>query len=126
MKFLTDVAVPRLIIDSLRARGHDVQRVHEVGLDRSADGDIMEQARKTGRSVITHDLDFGTLLAASGDDAPSVVILRIGQSEPCVQLARLIVALERHGHLLDEGVVLLVSASSERIRRLPILRDSLR
>lgn len=37
---------------------------------------ILEKALDEGRVLLTHDLDFAELLAASGGKAPSVIVFR--------------------------------------------------
>ena len=120
MRFLADVAIPRLVIERLRACGHEVRRAIELGLDMSADADILQRARDDDRVVLTHDLDFGALLAASGDEAPSVIILRLRDAAPEAQYRRLDEALTKLEHALGAGIVLVVRPSDERMRRLPI------
>jgi predicted nuclease of predicted toxin-antitoxin system len=48
----------------------------DEGLQRLADVEVLAKARAEARTVVTHDLDFGDLLAAGGANAPSVVIVR--------------------------------------------------
>ena len=38
---------------------------------------MVEIAKQNGETVLTHDLDFGTLLSFSGESRPSVVIFRV-------------------------------------------------
>jgi len=38
------------------------------------DAHILDKARSEGRIVLTFDLDFGDLLAASGEKLPSVIV----------------------------------------------------
>ena len=41
------------------------------------DPEILRKARTEGRILLTHDLDFADLVAASGSALPSVVIFRL-------------------------------------------------
>jgi len=41
------------------------------------DAEILQKARSENRIVLTFDLDFGDLLAASGENLPSVIIFRL-------------------------------------------------
>ena len=75
MKFLADMGISPRSVEYLRTVGHDAVHLHELGLDRMADTDILAKARVEGRIVLTHDLDFGDLLAASQALLPSVVLL---------------------------------------------------
>ena len=40
-------------------------------MSRATDSEIVAEARRTGEVIITHDLDYGHLLAFSGEQAPS-------------------------------------------------------
>ena len=43
-------------------------------MGRLPDMKILVKAKEEGRILLTHDLDFGELLAASGGSLPSVII----------------------------------------------------
>ena len=70
MKFLADMGISPRLVAELRDKGHDAAHVHERGLGRSTDPEILAAARDEGRILLTHDLDFGKLLAASGGNLP--------------------------------------------------------
>jgi predicted nuclease of predicted toxin-antitoxin system len=42
-------------------------------MDRASDDEILDKALKEHRVILTHDLDFGKLIAFSGKTLPSVV-----------------------------------------------------
>lgn len=46
-------------------------------MGRLLDGEILAKARAEGRILLTHDLDFGELLATSGGSLPSAIIFRL-------------------------------------------------
>ena len=52
-------------VASLRKAGHDVVHLRDEGLLKMEDGSILDKARSEVRIVLTFDLDFGDLLAAS-------------------------------------------------------------
>ena len=85
MKFLINMNLPRELGRRLSNLGHDCRHVGDVGLSDASDEAIVEAARKAGETILTHDLDYGSLLAFSGEPSPSVVIFRlrnIRQSSP--------------------------------------------
>jgi predicted nuclease of predicted toxin-antitoxin system len=49
----------------------------ERGLARAPDESIVAHARERGEVLVSHDLDFSRILAASGCSSPSVIILRL-------------------------------------------------
>jgi predicted nuclease of predicted toxin-antitoxin system len=55
--------VTPLIATHLRAIGHDAVHAHEIGLDRAADIELLDVARRQGRVIVTADLDYPRLLA---------------------------------------------------------------
>lgn len=68
------------------------------------------------RSVISADSDFATLLSLTGDTAPSLLLLRSGDSlSPAEQVALSTVADE-----LEAGAVVSLSNRHLRVRRLPL------
>jgi len=82
---LTGCAAPRLILDQgvprdaaarLRSLGHERVHAGEIGMYKSADGEILAWAADRGAVVVTLDADYHTILAASGASGPSVIRLR--------------------------------------------------
>jgi len=74
--------------------------------------------------VLTRDLDFGRLLALTGDRSPSVVLLRMHRVLPADSGTRLIDVLRRHAADLERGAIIALSADSDRVHLLPLRRDS--
>ena len=77
MKFLVDMGISPMTVDYLQKLGHDAVHVHAEGLDRLPDSDVLKKAREEGRVLLTHDLDFGLLIAASEASTPSIIIFRL-------------------------------------------------
>jgi predicted nuclease of predicted toxin-antitoxin system len=77
MKFLADMGISPHVVEELRQKGHNATHLLDEGLYRMTDGDILEKARQEKCVLLTHDLDFGELLAASGGNLPSVIIFRL-------------------------------------------------
>jgi predicted nuclease of predicted toxin-antitoxin system len=84
------------------------------------DSAILEKARDEGRVVLAHDLEFGDLLAASGDDLPSVVIFRLRNMRPERVSNALDRVLAQCRGALEKGAVVSVDEVSIRTRPLPI------
>ena len=66
----------------LRDLGFEAAHLHELGLDRLPDSEIVEKARRERYVVLTHDLGFGELLARSGAELPTVVIFPLHSMRP--------------------------------------------
>ena len=84
------------------------------------DGDILGKARSEGSVLLTHDLDFGELLAASGGNLPSVIIFRLKDMRAENVNSHLFSILEKQSPALEKGVVCSVSERKVRIRTLPL------
>jgi predicted nuclease of predicted toxin-antitoxin system len=120
MKFLADMGISPKSVTFLQSLGHDAVHLHEQGLDRLEDSTILEKARNEGRVLLTHDLDFGELMAASGAQLPSVVIFRLRNMRPERVNRHLKEIVSQHRYSLDEGAILSVTEDQIRIRLLPI------
>jgi predicted nuclease of predicted toxin-antitoxin system len=72
MKFLVDMPVTPLTVTHLRAAGHDAVHAHEIGLDRAADAQLLDVARREERVIITADLDSPRLLVLHQASRPGI------------------------------------------------------
>lgn len=106
----------------LEMAGFRVVHWSEVGNPRASDEILLEWARANGCVLITHDLDFGTLLAAGGHMTPSVLQLRTGDLAPDVYAPVLTEALNQVRDALETGSLVTVSPAEGRIRILPLKR----
>ena len=70
--------------------------------------------------VLTHDLDFGAILAATHGAKPSVVQIRAKDVSPDVIGRQVIVALRQMASELEQGVLLTVDPNRTRMRVLPL------
>lgn len=122
IKFLADMGISPRSIEYLRKLGYDAIHLYEEGLERLADSEVLAKGRAEGRVVLTHDLDFGELMAASGAELPSVVIFRLRDMRPERVNRYLEEIIERYGGLLEEGAIMSVGEGKIRVRSLPIER----
>lgn len=120
MKFLLDMGVSHHTATFLRTKGYDAIHLLDLQLIRATDRESIELARRENRIVLTHDLDFGTLMAASSEHLPSVVIFRLNDMRPLNVNRHLSVILERYADVLVSGAILSVNEYRIRVRRLPI------
>ena len=120
MKFLADMGISPRSVAHLREQGHDAVHLHELGLDRLPDCDILALARAEERIVLTHDLDFADLIAASGAALPSVVIFRLRNMPARRVNDYLRLLLTQHAETLRLGAVVSVSESQIRVRPQPL------
>jgi len=72
--------------------------------------------------VFTHDLDFGTLLAHTGADGPSVIQLREQDVDPIRVGAAVIAGIAQCQEILGLGALVTIDLSRAKARILPIRR----
>ena len=73
MRFLADMGVSLRVVEWLRSSGHDAIHLRDEGLQILPNGEIFQKAHREERIVLTFDLDFGEIVAASGGRSVSVV-----------------------------------------------------
>jgi predicted nuclease of predicted toxin-antitoxin system len=120
MRFLVDENMSRKWVRELLAHGHSASHWLAVGNRAAPDLEIMEYARKTKSIVLTCDLDFGDILAASGRATPSVLQLRPGKLRPEVLITRVIAAITQHNRMLQAGSLITIDLRRSRVRALPL------
>jgi predicted nuclease of predicted toxin-antitoxin system len=91
-----------------------------LGQANAPDTDILSYAKERGQVILTFDLDFTDLLAASGANTPSVVILRTRTLRAEKLQARLLEILKQCQDDLNNGAVVIVEDAKARVRTLPI------
>lgn len=120
MKFLADMGISQTTVHSLKEQGFEVVHIRDINMHRSLDSEILTKAKKDNRIVLTCDLDFGALLAASGESYPSVVIFRLEDETPFNMSKRLKQVLAESSEALQSGAIITVEEARHRVRALPI------
>ncbi|MGQ9628651.1 MAG: DUF5615 family PIN-like protein [Anaerolineae bacterium] len=120
MRFLLDMNVPRVLGERLRGQRHQCRHVGDIGLARADDRKIVEEAKAARETIITHDLDYGHLLAFSGGTSPSVIIFRLRNSYPDNLFARIMGTWDTIEKPLEEGAIVVLEDAVLRIRKLPV------
>jgi predicted nuclease of predicted toxin-antitoxin system len=80
----------------------------------------MRYAQEQGRVVLTHDLDFGRLLAFSKATHPSVIQFRALDIRPAALGPQVLQSLSLHEAVLREGALITVETGRTRSRILPL------
>lgn len=122
MKFLVDEYLSPNLADALNRAGHDAVHVGDVGLRSADDQSVLDHARSQPRTILSADTDFGTLLAASREATPSVILVRLSSPRRTSELS----ALLQHQlpDILDAisaGSIIVIEDSRIRVRPLPLL-----
>jgi len=122
MKFVIDMNLsPSMCLD-LHQAGWESIHWSRVGNIFAPDQEIMQWALTEHRVVLTHDLDFGALLAVTEAAGPSVVQVRTQDVRPHVLAPLLIPVLRQHETELEAGALLIVDEGRARVRILPLSR----
>jgi len=101
---------------------HQIEAVHwsTVGKHDAPDILLMDWARKNDHIVLTHDLDFGTALALTKAEKPSVIQVRT-QNVTVSHLSKMVItSVETYAELLAKGALLVLDEDKKRIRILPL------
>lgn len=77
LKYLADLHISPLTVETLQASGFTIQRVAHILSPRAKDSEIVALARLEDWVILTQDLDFSALVAKSGATRPSVISLRL-------------------------------------------------
>jgi predicted nuclease of predicted toxin-antitoxin system len=103
MKVLIDMNLSPRWVEVLTRAGFAADHWSSLGPRDAPDQEIMAYARSNGYVVLTHDLDFGAILAAAGGDKPSVVQVRAADISAAVIAGAVIGALQQMAGDLDRG-----------------------
>ncbi len=120
MKVLIDMNLsPRWIMELAEA-GFEAIHWTSCGEITAPDSEIMAYARAKNYVVLTHDLDFGTILAVTQGDKPSVVQIRSDDVTPASVGKQVISALTQMTLELEAGALVTIDPKRTRIRVLPL------
>jgi predicted nuclease of predicted toxin-antitoxin system len=122
MKLLIDMNLSPRWAARLEAAGIAAKHWSSLGAHDAPDAEIMSFAKANDYVVLTHDLDFGAILAATQSNKPSVVQIRTDVVDPDAIADPVIGALQAMASELEKGVLLTIDLKRVRLRVLPLLR----
>lgn len=122
MRVLVDVSLSPGWADVLARAGIESVHWSSVGDLRAPDAQLLGWARERGYWVLTYDLDFGAILAATAARAPSVIQLRSQDVIPDRMAPVVLQAIEEYRDELEAGALISIDESAARARILPLLR----
>ena len=120
MKFLVDMNLSPGWVDFLVEAKHEATHCSNVGLAETSDAILMRWAAEHGYVVLTNDLGFGAILAATQRRKPSVVQIRSGTLTPKVIGSVVLTAIRQSFQELEEGALVSVDVGRSRLRVLPL------
>ena len=120
MKLLVDMNLSPRLAALLAEAGFPATHWSEIGPVGAADPAIMAYAKTHDLIVLTHDLDYSAILAATNADKPSVVQIRAADLMPELLAPPIIIGLARCRQALAEGALLTIDPARMRLRLLPL------
>ena len=120
MKVLVDMNLSPGWVTFLAEAGFDAVHWSDVGSGSTLDTELMQWAAERGYVVLTADLDFGAILAATQSRGPSVVQVRSDILTPRSIGAAVVAAIRQGRQELLDGALISVDAARARLRILPL------
>lgn len=120
MRILADMPISPRTVVFLQGLGHEVVHAIDLGMARAPDEEIVNYAKVAGLSILTEDLDYGAILAVTGEMNPGVIILRVGNWTREQVESRLRRVLEELPEESFRNSIATVDRHRVRFRRLPI------
>lgn len=106
----------------LAQHGFDAVHWSAIGAPTTPDDEILAWGREHAFVVITNDLDFSAILAATSGRAPSVVQVRMQDLLSDAAVNAVARALDAYREEVDGGALLSIDESGTRVRMLPLRR----
>lgn len=122
MKLLIDMNLAPAWCGALGRYGFTATHWSAVGDPRATDKTIMAYAQVGGFVVLTHDLDFGILLALTHAGGPSVIQARTRDIAPGQLAPRVAALIKQHAAELKAGALITLDDLRSRVRVLPLHR----
>lgn len=120
MRILVDCCLTAGWVAVLEHAGHEAVHWRSIGAIDATDEQILDWAAVNGHIVLTHDLDFGALLASRKASVPSLVQVRAQSHLPKVVGAIVVGAIAQFADELAEGAIVTVDAVRAKVRMLPL------
>jgi predicted nuclease of predicted toxin-antitoxin system len=109
-----------LWVEQLVLAGHEARHWSSIGEPGAADSEILLYVRDLEAILLTHDLDFGAILARTQATSPSVVQLRGQDLDPQRSAPLVLEAIELCQSDLRSGALLTVDVRKRTARVLPL------
>jgi predicted nuclease of predicted toxin-antitoxin system len=120
VKLLVDMNLSPSWVERLARHGFEAVHWSTIGSATALDVEILAWANEHRFVVITNDLDFSAILAASAETTPSVVQIRTQDLLSDEVVSTVVHALEAHRHHIERGALLSIDEAATRVRVLPL------
>ena len=120
MKLLIDMNLSPRWVGMLAGAGIEAAHWSTIGAPNAPDVEIMGFAAGNDFVVLTNDLDFSAILAATQGEKPSVVQIRAENLSPDIIGTQVLAALHQMANELEEGALLTIDSNRTRLSVLPL------
>jgi predicted nuclease of predicted toxin-antitoxin system len=120
MRLVVDVNLSPDWASVLISAGHDVVHWRDIGALDAPDSEIADWAQRNARVVLTHDLDYGTLLAVTGATGPSVIQMRAEDVRPAAMAPILVATIQQLDEECSSAFLATIDPRRHRISLLPL------
>jgi predicted nuclease of predicted toxin-antitoxin system len=120
MKLLVDMTLSPAWVTFLADAGFEAVHWSDIGPPDAADTHLMQWAAAREYIVLTADLDFGAILAATQGRQPSVIQVRSDLLTPDAIGGAVLAALDQAREELLDGALVSLDATRARLRILPL------
>jgi predicted nuclease of predicted toxin-antitoxin system len=120
LKLLFDMNLPPRFAEHLCSKGYEAKHWSSLGNSDASDFAIMQYAKSNNYTVVSLDLDFSAILAATQCDKPSVIQVRPGESSLDVVLRLVENIVDNYKTELLAGAIITIDTERSRIRLLPL------
>jgi predicted nuclease of predicted toxin-antitoxin system len=121
MKLLIDMNLSPRWVDRLAEAGFEAAHWSSLGTANASDLEITRYAGLHDWIILTHDLDFGAILAVTHGEKPSVVQIRSGDVSPEAIGSQVLLAIKNMSAELTAGALMTIDPERMRIRLLPLM-----
>lgn len=121
MNFLVDMNLSPSWANFLTASGFTAVHWSDEGPPNASDHELMIWAAERKYIVLTADLDFAAILAATETSSPSVILLRSDNLSPEALGSAVLAAIQKTEEALAAGAIVSVDAERARLRILPLV-----
>lgn len=120
MKLLVDMNLSPRWVTALQAAGIEARHWSTIGTPDAPDEEVLSWTAANGFVLLTHDLDFGAILAFSRAATPSVIQIRTDDLRPEGLAIRIAATLDQLAQPLADGALVTIEPARERVRILPL------
>jgi len=119
MKLLVDMNLSPRWVGVLAGAGLEAAHWSTLGANNARDSEIMDYASANDFVVLTHDLDFSAILAATHGERPSIVQIRAEDVSPEAIGKQVINALRQMEFELQEGALITLNGDKRGLSPFP-------